>query len=352
MDDRPPYPPASPADAAHGTPPVDPLFALTSGLWASQALVAAEAVGLFTFLSQEGGAGAAETAEGLGIPARPAEMLLTACASLDLLRRDGERYVNSPVAEEYLVRGRPYYFGDYVRMLQHYVYPGWMRVTDAVRTGRPTRQAPEPDKGLFEAENRPELFWDGLYPLSALTGRALARAVDFGAGRLLDVGGGGGAFAVELCRYHPGLRATVYDLPHVCAFTADRIAEAGLSERIGVHPGDFFADPELPGGHDTILLSMILHDWDEPRNRELLAACFRALPSGGTLVISELLVDDDKTGPADAALMSLNMLIGTPGRNYTAAEYGQWLRAAGFDGVRTVPFRAPGANGAVLARKP
>src|SRR5437762_1832213 len=104
MDDRPPHSPASLADAAHGAPPADPLFALTSGLWASQALVAAEAVGLFTFLSREGGASAAETAEGLGIPARPADMLLTACASLDLLRRNGERYVNSPVAEEYLVR--------------------------------------------------------------------------------------------------------------------------------------------------------------------------------------------------------------------------------------------------------
>ncbi|MGH8968246.1 MAG: methyltransferase, partial [Actinomycetes bacterium] len=121
---------------------------------------------------------------------------------------------------------------------------------------------------------------------------------------------------------------------------------------IGLHPGDFFADADLPGGHDTVLLSMILHDWDEERGREILGKCFRALPSGGTLVISELLVDDDATGPLDAAMMSVNMLAGTYGRNYTEAEYRCWLADAGFAEPRTVRFQAPGANGAILARKP
>jgi precorrin-6B methylase 2 len=207
--------------------------------------------------------------------------------------------------------------------------------------------------GIFEAGTRPKVFWDGLYPLSALTARALAGAVDLSGSRsLLDVGGGTAAFAVELCRHYPELRVTVFDLPFVCEHSAEKVEQMGFSERIGVHPGDFFADPELPGGHDTILLSMILHDWDEPRNTELLAKCFQALPSGGRLVISELLVDDEKTGPLDAALMSMNMLVGTWGRNYTVAEYSQWLRKAGFGQLSTVRFSAPGANGAVLAVKP
>jgi SAM-dependent methyltransferase len=335
-----------------GAPSPEPLVTLAAGLWRSQTLVAAEALGLFTFLHQEEGATLQETAKGLGIPERPAEMLLTASAALGLLRKDGERYVNSPVSDAYLVRGRPYYFGDYIRMLQEYVYPGWMRITEAVRTDRPTRPTPEPGKGIFDGDNRPALFWDGLYPVSALTAQALARAVDLDGARLLDVGGGGGAFTVELCRHHPRLRATVFDLPHVCALTAGRIAEAGLADRIAVHPGDFFAPQDLPEGHDTVLLSMILHDWDETQGRELLAKCFRALPAGGRIVISELLVDDDKAGPPDAALMSLNMLVGTPGRNYTAAEYTHWLRAAGFRDVHTVRFWAPAANGAVVAHKP
>jgi hypothetical protein len=97
---------------------------------------------------------------------------------------------------------------------------------------------------------------------------------------------------------------------------------------------------------------MILHDWNEAKNRALLRRSYEALPSGGVVVISELLVNDDKTGPAPAALMSLNMLIETEGRNYTPAEYTQWLEDAGFHVVETVWFEAPGANGAVIGRKP
>jgi hypothetical protein len=97
---------------------------------------------------------------------------------------------------------------------------------------------------------------------------------------------------------------------------------------------------------------MIMHDWTKERDRLLLHKSFDTLPSGGTIILSELLVDDDKTGPPAAALMSLNMLIETEGRNHTAAEYTTWLADAGFVEPRTIRFDAPGANGAVVAHKP
>ena len=125
------------------------------------------------------------------------------------------------------------------------------------------------------------------------------------------------------------------------------IGTAGRIETVG---GNFFE--QLPGHHDVHLLSMILHDWDEAKNRALLRRSFEALPSGGAVVISELLVNDEKTGPAPAALMSLNMLIETEGRNYTPAEYSAWLEEAGFRHVETVWFDAPAANGAVIGHKP
>lgn len=334
-------------------PEAEGLMRLTTGLWASQTLAAAEQLGLCTFLSAQRGATVTEVAAGLDIKERPAEILLTACAALGLLSREGIRFVNTAMAEAYLVRGGRYYLGDYVRMLTEYVYPGWMRVTDAIRADAPARVITHEQQGIFEAGTRPKVFWDGLYPLSALTARALAEVVDLSDARsLLDVGGGAGAFAVELCQRYPELRVTLFDLAFVCEHSAEKVEQLGLAGRIGVHPGDFFAEPELPGGHDVILLSMILHDWDEPRNTQLLAKCFQALPSGGRLVISELLVDDEKTGPLDAALMSMNMLVGTWGRNYTVAEYSEWLRKAGFERLSTVRFTAPGANGAVIAVKP
>ncbi len=125
------------------------------------------------------------------------------------------------------------------------------------------------------------VFWEAMHSLSSFTARVLAEAVDFGAyRRLLDVGGGSGAYDIELCRHYPDLRATVFDLPFVCEQAAKKVSEAGLADRITTTSGDFFAD-ELPGGHDVILLSMIMHDWNEEQDRELLRKCFQVLPSGG-----------------------------------------------------------------------
>jgi 3-hydroxy-5-methyl-1-naphthoate 3-O-methyltransferase len=196
-------------------------------------------------------------------------------------------------------------------------------------------------------------FWRAMHALSNLTGQALGAVFDAGGfRRLLDVGGGSGAFDIVWCQRYPELAATVYDLDFVTDIAARNVKDAGLADRIGVWPGDFFADAGFPAGHDLHLFSMIMHDWDTERDRLLLRKSFEALEPGGAVVICELLVDDDKTGPAPAALMSLNMLIETAGRNYTAAEYRDWLTDVGFVDPQVVAFEAPGANGIVTARKP
>jgi 3-hydroxy-5-methyl-1-naphthoate 3-O-methyltransferase len=196
-------------------------------------------------------------------------------------------------------------------------------------------------------------FWQAMHSLSIFTARAVSEAVDFSGFRnLLDVGGGSGAYDIELCARYPNLSATVYDLPFVTEIAARKVAEAGLNGRIATHPGDFFSDPKFPAGHDVILLSMIMHDWSEADDRAILGKCYEALPANGAVVISELLVNDQKTGPAPAALMSLNMLIETVGgRNYTPAEYRAWLTDAGFRDIRAVWFEAAGANGVVIGYK-
>jgi len=332
-----------------------PLMQLSTSFWAFKTLAAAHELDLFTRLSAGEGMTIEEVAGEYGIDTRPAEMLLTGCAALGLLGKAGERYTNTALADEYLVKGKPYYFGGFVEMLDKRLYAGWGKLVEAIRTNRPTTWDPATQKSLFEGEDPAmlELFWGAMHSLSTFTARALGEAVDFSPfERLLDVGGGSGAYDIELCKRYPQLRATVHDLPFVGEIAARKVEESGLSQRIQTVGGDFFADPALPEGHDVILLSMILHDWNEEHNREILRKCYDALPSGGGIVISELLVNDEKTGPPPAALMSLNMLIETEGRNYTPAEYSSWLDETGFIDTRTVWFDAPGANGAVTARKP
>jgi predicted O-methyltransferase YrrM len=279
-------------------------------------------------------------------------MLLTGCASLGLLESEYGRYRNTAISEAYLVPGKPHYFGGWIAMADKRLYAGWGKLAEALRTNRPTTWNPDAQSSLFDGEDPRmlTLFWEAMHSLSTMTARALGAAYDFGRyRRLLDIGGGSGAFDIELCRQYPALRAAVFDLPHVAAFAERNVAQAGLSGRIKGIGGSFFGD--FPKGYDLHLFSMIMHDWDEEKNKALLRRSHETLAPGGAVVISELLVNDDKTGPAPAALMSLNMLIETEGRNYTAAEYSAWLVEAGFCDIEIVAFDAPGANGAVIGHK-
>jgi 3-hydroxy-5-methyl-1-naphthoate 3-O-methyltransferase len=329
-----------------------PLMQLSTGFWAFKTLAAAHELGLFDRLADGGSTTALELTDALGIPARPADMLLTGCASLGLLEKSGGRYRNAAIAEAYLVAGKPQYFGGWIEMADKRLYAGWGRLTEALRSNRPTTWDPDTQSSLFDGEDPKmlALFWDAMHSLSTMTARALARSFDFSRyRRLLDIGGGSGAFDIELCGRYGELAATVFDLPHVALIAEKNVARAGLDARIGTTGGDFFG--AFPAGYDLHLFSMILHDWDVAKNKTLLRRSYDALATGGAVVISELLVNDDKTGPAPAALMSLNMLIETEGRNYTPAEYTSWLEETGFRDIETVWFDAPGANGAVIGHK-
>jgi 3-hydroxy-5-methyl-1-naphthoate 3-O-methyltransferase len=333
-----------------------PLMRLVSGFWSFKTFAAAVELDLFTKLAGGKTITVEKASAELGLAERPADLLFAACASLGLLERDGDGYRNSPLAEEFLVAGKPYYFGGQVRYCDRRTYLAWHRVGEALRTDRPLTWDPDTQESMFETED-PQLlalFWEAMYSTSIFTARALGEAYDFGAhSRLLDVGGGSGAYPIELCRRYPSLRATVFDLPHVVPIAAEKASVAGLADRIDTVAGNFLHDEGLPSGYDVMLLSMILHDWDEPTNRELLAKCHAALPTGGAVVVSELLLNADRTGPASAALMGMNMLVETVGgRNYSETEYADWLTDAGFVDPHVVHFDAPGANGVVVARKP
>jgi hypothetical protein len=342
----------APAAVEENLPSPVPLMALSTAFWAFKTLAAAHELGLFDRLAGGRSMTASDLAFALRIAPRPAEMLLTGCASLGLLDKSDGRYHNAPISETYIVRGKPHYFGGWIEMADKRLYAGWGKLADALRGNRPTTWDPNVQDSLFDGEDPKmlALFWEAMHSLSTMTARALGQAFDLGRyRRLLDIGGGSGAFDIEICRQYGDLRAAVFDLPHVAAIAKEKIDSAGFNDRIATIGGSFFG--AFPEGYDLHLFSMIMHDWDEAKNKALLRRSYESLAPGGAVVISELLVNDDKTGPAPAALMSLNMLIETEGRNYTPAEYGAWLARAGFVDIQTVWFDAPGANGAVIGHK-
>ena len=331
-----------------------PLVQMIAGSWVTKTLESAAELNLFTELSTMDGGTIADVAGALGIERRPAELLLTACTSLGLLTKSADRFTNSPLAEEFLVRGKPNDLNDFIGFMS-YEYGAWSRLSDALRTNRPTSWNVEVDEKHDEVLD-PEVaerWHNAMFPLSTFTADALGEAYDFAeTTRLLDVGGGTGVFDISLCDAYPHLHATIYEVPVVAEIATKQIAERGLADRIAVVSGDFLTE-DLPTGHDAVLLSGVLHNWDPPTGRTILRKVHEALAPGGVVMICESFVDDDLTGPMPAAMMSLNMLVKTAGgRNYTVAENSEWLEEAGFTDIKLVPFTGfARATGVLVGRK-
>jgi len=331
-----------------------PLMQLATAFWAFGTLAAAVELDLFSKISNAG-TNANELMTLLGLPPRPAEVLLSGCAGLGLLQKRDGRFHNTALADEFLVRGKPYYFGGFVAMNFQQFYLPWHRVVEALKTDRRVWSEDKTrDWAQTIAQNveQQRIFIEAMHSLSIQSGKAVAEAFDFSKRKqLLDVGGGSGAYCIEAVRRHPQFNAMLFDTTPVLEIAKRKIAEAGLSAQIATVSGDFFTE-ELPRGSDTILLSMILHDWGPNKNRTILRKCFDALPPGGAIIISELMMDDDKCGPPPAALMSMMMIIAAEGRNYTWTEYEEWLRETGFVRYKRTPLDSPGANGILVAHKP
>jgi len=172
-----------------------------------------------------------------------------------------------------------------------------------------------------------------------------------GVRRVLDVGGGSGAFAVALCRAAPGVAATVFDLPGVAPLAEARIAAAALTERVDFLPGSFRKDP-LPAGADMITLVRVLYDHADATVATLLAQVFAALPPGGRLVISEPMAGGDRPDPAGDVYFAFYTLAMRTGRARSAARIAALCRAAGFTDLRCHRPLRSFVTSVVEARKP
>jgi (2Fe-2S) ferredoxin/ubiquinone/menaquinone biosynthesis C-methylase UbiE len=316
-------------DAAGVMP--DELAQSIRGFQESRVILTALELDLFTAVGS--GATAAQAAAAAGTDARATEMLLHALASLDLVRKEGAVFHNAPVAARFLAAGSP----DSARMAMLHtarLWHRWSGLTECVRTGT---TVPDDERDTESTE----AFIAAMHNSARQRAVPLAGAVAAGANRMLDVGGGSGAYAIAFAQANPGLRAEVFDQPEVLAIAERHIREAGVEDRISTRVGDLRTD-EFGGGYDLVLISAICHMLSEEENRNLLARVYRALVKGGRVAIQDFLLRADKTGPRACALFSLNMLVNTRGgASYSEEEYTAWLREAGFGEVRRVPMAGP-----------
>lgn len=314
-------------------------------LWLSgvhqPALVAAEEAGIFSSLA-DAPATAAEMAARLDFDERATCILLRLLAALRLLFLREGRYHLGDEARTYLVRGTPWYWAPMASV----AVSAWHRdrLLEKLRQRNSDQAAGPEGTPLVSSEGHAADDWAAgqvslqraravaarMHAHSRAAAVGVARHYDFsGVTRLLDVGGGSGCFMAAAAQAHAHLRCTVLELPAMCEVASGYIEAGGVGDRVDTTAVDMFRQP-WPPGYDALFFSNIWHDWNVRTCQWLAARAFEALPSGGRILLHEMLLDDDGAGPLTAASFSMMMLLMTQGQQFTAGELKNILESAGF----------------------
>jgi cyclopropane fatty-acyl-phospholipid synthase-like methyltransferase len=169
-----------------------------------------------------------------------------------------------------------------------------------------------------------------------------------GVRRILDLGGGSGAYSIAFAKASPDVRCEILDLPEVVPLTVEYVSRAGVSAQVRVRAGDMLRD-DFGSDYDIVMLNAICHMFSEEQNRDIFRRARQALAPNGRLVVQDFILNPDKTGPLHAALFSVNMLVGTDaGASYSEVEYTSWLKAAGFTEVSRI--KLPGPSDLIVGR--
>ena len=298
-----------------GEKPVETAEELSSiafSFMASKALFAGLHIDLFTVLA-DGPMTPEAIAEATEVPVNRVVLLTTALASIGILTwADEKRVMNAGAAENFLSRKSKYDFGDYLRyQIDQQMYPFLLQL-NAVMRDTLSDDAIASYRHWMADEEQASVYSESQHAGSLGPGRTLARLVDLtGASSLLDVGGGTGAMTISLCKAYPELHSTIIDFPNVAEIGWRFVSEEGLVDRVRYIPGNA-VEVAWPGGHDAILMSYLLSGVPGAGVETLIANAFRALAPGGKLMIHDFMVEEDRRGPALAALWQLQHMAFTP----------------------------------------
>ncbi len=308
------------------------------GYMPSRCLLTALELDIFTAVGD--GATAEQIGTKVHANARAAGMLLKALVALGLLAKSGDVYKNTPESARFFVQGSK---DNHRNGLLHIanIWHRWSTLTDAVRSG--TRipisrdDTPEWTHSFIAAMQR------NAKDRAPLLVKALGTT---GVRRILDLGGGSGAYSIAFAKANPDVQCEILDVPEVVPLTAEYVSQASVSAQVKLRPGDMLRD-DFGSGYDLIMLNAICHMFSEEQNRDIFRRAYRALAPKGRLVVQDFILNPDKTGPQHAALFSLNMLVSTDsGASYSEVEYTSWMKDAGFTEVSRINL--PGPSGLIV----
>jgi hypothetical protein len=325
-------------------PRLDSIMQIGMGFMASKTLLSAIELELFTELAKHP-EDLATLSGRLGLHSRSARDFLDALVALKLLdRRDGV-YYNTPSTDLFLDKRKSSYVGGILEMANLRLYPYWGNLTPALRTGEPQNEAKhggaDPFKQLYAEPDRLRGFLRAMTGISHGANMAIARQFQWDKyASAVDVGTAQGDLITQVALANPHIAGIGFDLPEVAPIFEDYVAANGLAARVEFRPGSFFDSP-LPEA-DVVMMGHILHDWNLDEKKMLIGKAFDAIRPGGALVVYETIIDDDRAQNAFGLLMSLNMLIETPGGfDYTGADCMGWMREAGLRDMRVEHLVGP-----------
>ena len=289
----------------------------------SRVLLTAYELGVFTALGAVQRA-SAEVAIETGTDARAVDRLLNALVAMGLVTKHEGKFANTESSQRFLVRGQQ----GYIAGLMHTVnlWDTWSTLTAAVRKGTAVAHRETNERG----ENWLTSFIAAMHDRASKQAPGCVARLDLsGVSRVLDVGGGSGAYSMAFVRARRGITATVFDLPNVVPLTGQYVEKEGLTGKVTTSVGDYNRDV-LGEGYDLVFLSAIIHSNSPEENRTLIAKSAQALNTGGQVVVQDFIMDEDRTSPLHGALFALNMLVGTSaGDTYTESEVREWMTDAG-----------------------
>jgi hypothetical protein len=325
-----------------GEAPAAELRRLVNGYQVSQAIHVAATLGIADRLAG-GPCGSDELAVATGTDPGALYRLLRALASVGVFTElDDRRFELTAVGQHLRAAAAPTLHGWAAFIGRPYYWEAWSHLLDSVRTGE---NAFRLTHGMGPWEYRAAWPDEGAIfdrAMSSLTGQvsaAVVKAYDFTPfRRVVDVGGGSGAFVAELLSAYPTVSAVVFDQPHVVANLEPVLAGGPLADRCTVVSGDFFSG--VPEGADAYVLKSVIHDWPDAESIEILAACRAAGGTGSTILLVERALAGPNEGP-DNKFSDLNMLVGPGGKERTVDAYRTLFEAAGCRLTRVVPTASP-----------
>jgi acetylserotonin N-methyltransferase len=314
-------PDTSPVDTVAMTTPGPiydeaPIFDLFAATTLGRVIEIALRVGMFEALAEPRPLDALSLE--LNIGNRPTATLLTVLAASGLATvsgTDNRTVTLTGVSREYFLSGSPYFKGTLFRTIPD----------DEMALMRDVHLQdcfvrPQTSRWVAGKVLNPELQSQHMHAHTSAAAAVFARLpVLRGVRNLLDVAGGIGTFAIAFAQQNPQLRCTVMDLPAIAEQCTAAVANQQLQRRITFLSREMFKE-QWPQNFDAVLFSNILHDWSTAHCNDLLKKAYDALPAGGTLLINEMLLNDEKTGPLGPALFSAMMLFTVEGSQFSFRE--------------------------------